>query len=151
MKISSDSVTGLAKAFFAVPFLMLLFMILMSTIGVIVGRDIFYTPLIPLAVLIIISWLYVKFVWNLADEVFDEGDAFLIKRGKIAERVFLSEILFLNNRIYDRVPKIGIETMKSFEFGFKIYFVPDCADTNFKNTKDLFLDLSRRVTMAKSI
>lgn len=149
VKISSDGDTGSVKALYALPALILILMFVLTLFDAINERGNYYPPLVLIVIMVVIAIIYKKNVWCLADEVCDEGDGLRIRRGKIDEKVFFNEILFLENKITSTVPRIGIKTAKFYAFGDHILFIPDCTYSEFKNVSDLRENLSFRIHMAK--
>ena len=84
-------------AFFAVP-------LLMAVVGFVVMR---------------------KFVWDLADEVFDCGDALLVRKGDREERISLSNIINVSMTVAVNPPRLTLRLDKPGRFGNEVVFSPE--------------------------
>jgi len=63
-------------------------------------------------------------VWDLADEVFDRGDALLIRNGGEEELIRLSNIMNVSVSTYVNPPRISLRLITPGTFGSEIAFSP---------------------------
>jgi len=98
--------------------------------------------LIVLVLMVIISYQFMKKqVFNLVDEVFDVGDALLVRSGGQEERVALADIKNVNFFPYMSPPQVTLSLRRPSVFGDTIVF---CAPARL-------LPLSRNPTIEKLI
>ena len=98
--VSVGLFAGMPRAhleFFAVP-------VLMGVIGYVVMR---------------------KFVWDLADEVFDCGDALLVRKAGKEERIALSNIINVSMSVGTNPPRLTLRLDKPGRFGSEVVFSPE--------------------------
>jgi hypothetical protein len=69
-------------------------------------------------------FLLKKRVWNLVDEVYDEGDFLLIKNRGAEERVALSDIMNVSVSTYANPSRITLRLVNPGKFGKEISFAP---------------------------
>jgi hypothetical protein len=65
-----------------------------------------------------------KVLWDLADEVIDEGDFLRVRRGQQEERVPLAGIINVNSSTYSNPPRITLRLATPGKFGSEIAFTP---------------------------
>ncbi|MBL8515080.1 MAG: hypothetical protein JNJ55_13895 [Betaproteobacteria bacterium] len=65
-----------------------------------------------------------KLVWDLADEVFDCGDALLIKSGGKEERIPLSNIMNVSESMFTNPPRVVLRLAVASRMGSEIVFSP---------------------------
>ena len=65
-----------------------------------------------------------KLVWDLADEVFDRGDALLVRNRGEEELVPLTNIMNVNVSTYINPPRIELRLVTPGKFGSEIAFSP---------------------------
>jgi hypothetical protein len=83
--------------------------------------------LIVLVLMVIISYQFMKKqVFNLVDEVFDVGDALLVRSGGREERIALADIKNVNYSPYMSPPQVTLSLRRPTLFGDTIMF---CAPT----------------------
>jgi hypothetical protein len=78
----------------------------------------------PLAVAIIIYVVLRKMVFDLADEVWDEGDALRVRFGEDAERIPLGEIINVSYAGITNPPRITLTLRTAGRFGREVTFSP---------------------------
>jgi hypothetical protein len=78
----------------------------------------------PLAVAIIIYVVLKKLVFDLADEVWDEGDALRVRFGEEEERIPLAEIINVSYAGITNPPRITLTLRTSGRFGREVTFSP---------------------------
>jgi hypothetical protein len=83
--------------------------------------------LVVLVLMVIISYQFMKKqVFNLVDEVFDVGDALLVRSGGWEERIALADIKNVNYSPYMSPPQVTLSLRRPTVFGDTIVF---CAPT----------------------
>jgi hypothetical protein len=78
----------------------------------------------PLAVAIVIYVVLRKLVFDLADEVWDEGDALRVRFGDEEERIPLTEILNLSYAGVSNPPRLTLTLRTPGRFGREVTFSP---------------------------
>ncbi len=81
---------------------------------------------VPLFMALISYRFLKKLTMNLADEVFDAGDALLVRRGSREERIALADIKNVNYIPYMSPPQITLTLRRPSEFGDTIAFFCPC-------------------------
>ena len=70
-------------------------------------------------------WIYLRrFVLPLADEVFDAGDALLVRRGPQTSHVAFGDITSIDYSLIFDPPRITVRTVAAAEFTFMPYLTP---------------------------
>jgi hypothetical protein len=84
-------------------------------------------PLLVVPVILSVVFFFVlqKFIWDLADEVYDGGDYLLVKKGDNEERVPLSNIMNVSSTLMVNPPRVTLRLVKPGKFGKEIVFTPD--------------------------
>lgn len=82
------------------------------------------TLIIPIAMMAFGFVLMKVLIFDLADEVFDEGDHLLVKFGKREEKIYLSNIKHLNMTIMTNPKRITLTLREPCAFGTKVSFSP---------------------------
>jgi hypothetical protein len=123
-KISADGATAFSKAGFVLPLVALSFMILIDVSEILSGGGSLIVLIILAAMFPALVFLGRRFVWSLADEVYDCGDSLLVRRGKMEERVALTNIVDVSNASLSRPPRVTIDLALPGIFGSSISFVP---------------------------
>jgi len=78
----------------------------------------------PLAVAIVIYVVLRKLVFDLADEVWDEGDALRVRFGEDQERIPLAEIINVSYSGITNPPRITLTLRTAGRFGREVTFSP---------------------------
>ena len=78
----------------------------------------------PLAVAIVIYVVLRKLVFDLADEVWDEGDALRVRFGEDEERIPLAEIINVSYAGVTNPPRITLTLRTAGRFGREVTFSP---------------------------
>jgi hypothetical protein len=88
-----------------------------------------------------------KLVFDLVDEVFDDGNALVVKSRNQEARIALSDITNVNYSAYMNPPRVTLSLRKPSVFGDQISF---CAPTRFVPfaTSPVIDDLIRRIDAA---
>jgi len=80
--------------------------------------------LIPVLMALFGFVLMRKLVWDLADEVHDGGDFLLVRRGKIEERVRLSNVVNISMSQFTNPPRLTLRLRQPGQFGDEVVFIP---------------------------
>lgn len=75
-------------------------------------------------VVVILAVVYPKLISDLADEVYDGGDYLLVKRGRIEDRIALSDIMNVNSSVMVNPPRITLRLARPSKFGDEVVFSP---------------------------
>jgi hypothetical protein len=78
----------------------------------------------PLAVMVIIYVVLRKLVFDLADEVVDEGDALRVRFGEEEERIPLAQIINVSYSGITNPPRITLTLRTAGRFGREVTFAP---------------------------
>ena len=79
---------------------------------------------VPAAVMVIIYGVLKKLVFDLADEVVDEGDALRVRFGDEEERIPLAQIINLSYSGITNPPRITLTLRTAGRFGREVSFSP---------------------------
>jgi hypothetical protein len=79
---------------------------------------------IPLLMAVFLIALGRKMLWDLVDEVFDCGDALLIKNGDQHQRIPLSGIMNVSATLLINPPRVTLRLVHPSQFGNEISFMP---------------------------
>jgi hypothetical protein len=80
--------------------------------------------LLPLIVLPLVAYVIYKLFAGLADEVWDDGDALVVKRGGQEARIPLSEIVNVGYSMLINPPRVALMLRNPTELGQEISFIP---------------------------
>jgi hypothetical protein len=104
----------------------------------------------PLAVAIIIYVVLKKLVFDLADEVWDEGDALRVRFGEEEERIPLAEIINVSYAGITNPPRITLTLRTGGRFGREVTFSPQQSFLSpLFRANPLVSDLIERVDAAR--
>ncbi|HUO18657.1 MAG TPA: hypothetical protein VMU44_02730 [Steroidobacteraceae bacterium] len=78
----------------------------------------------PLAMAVIFYLVFRRLVFDLADEVIDDGDALRVRFGEEVERVPLGEIINLSYSGITNPPRITLTLRNAGRFGREVSFAP---------------------------
>jgi len=91
-----------------------------------------------------------RFVFDLADEVFDEGDALLVRFGSEEERIPLAQIINVSYAGMTNPPRITLTLRNPGCFGKEVSFSPQQSFLSpFFRTNPMVNDLIERVDAAR--
>lgn len=79
---------------------------------------------VPTAVMVIVYAVLKKLVFDLADEVVDEGDALRVRFGKEEERIPLAQIINVSYAGLTNPPRITLTLRAAGRFGREVTFSP---------------------------
>lgn len=77
-----------------------------------------------LLIVAILAFLYPKLIWELADEVYDGGDYLLVKRGRLEDRIALSDVMNVSASVMVNPQRITLRLAKPGKFGDEVTFAP---------------------------
>jgi hypothetical protein len=84
--------------------------------------------IVPIIMTVVGYSLMKKLVFDLVDEVLDDGSALIVKNGRQEERIALSDIMNVNYSAYMNPPRVTLSLRRPSVFGDRISF---CAPTRF--------------------
>jgi len=96
-------------------------------IAAVLGGDLGSKPMfltVPVAMAVFGFLLMKKLVWDLVDEVYDCGDALLVKNRGEEARVPLANIMNVSASIFQNPPRITLRLINPSTFGNEIAFLP---------------------------
>ena len=92
-----------------------------------------------------------KFIWDLADEVFDGGDFLLVKYRGAEDKILLANIMNVSASASTNPPRITLRLIKPSKLGNEISFSPDAPlSLNPFAKNPIAEELIVRVHMAKA-
>jgi hypothetical protein len=128
-------------------------MILFLVISLLVPARSGQTPPFPFLIVPIIMvgfgyFLMKKLVFDLVDEVSEDGDALVVKKGGQEERILLSDIKNVNYSVMTSPPRVVLSLRRPTVFGDQIAF---CAPVRFIPfaTSPIIDDLINRIDQAR--
>jgi hypothetical protein len=71
-----------------------------------------------------VGYAFYRRVWSLADEVFDHGDHFVVRRGSVQEKIRLSEVVNVAFRRSQNSRRVVLKLVRPGPFGDEVAFVP---------------------------
>jgi hypothetical protein len=106
-------------------------------------------PLLPLLCMAGVGFVLMKkLVFDLVDEVWDEGSSLLIKNKGYEVRVALAEIMNISHTRFVNPPRVTLSLRHSSSLGAEISFLPPMKFIHFARSP-LVDDLIRRVDAAR--
>ena len=104
--------------------------------------------IMPVFMMVFGYFIMKKMVFNLVDEVFDAGDALLVKNGAQQEQIPLADISNISYAQMMNPPQVTLSLRQPTGFGDKVTF---CAPTRFIpfTTSPVIDDLIKRVDAAR--
>ena len=124
----SSKMTFFYKRIFPALFLGFVFVFAVISIGVGVasGQSLQILPFVALpAIMGVFAYLMFKFLlFDLVDEVIDEGDRLVIRNGPQTEHVSLANIMNVNSSVFINPPRITLMLRKPSAFGKNVSFMP---------------------------
>lgn len=109
----------------------------------------YYSLVVTFGVFGLLTWWFM--VWDLADEVVDCGDALLVRRGEIEEKIPLTNILRVSESPFSESVRIVLQLIVPGQFGRVIAFMPQRqpARINPFAKNPVVQDLSNRILSAR--
>ena len=80
--------------------------------------------LMPVAMAVFGYFLMKRLVFDLVDEVWDDGDALLIRNGKKGDRILLSNIINVSYSTSTNPPRVTLTLREPSAFGKEVAFSP---------------------------
>ena len=80
--------------------------------------------LVPVFLAVFGFFLFRSLIFDLADEVRDEGAALAVRKGKDVERIALEDIINVNSTILMNPPRITLTLRRLCAFGDAVSFMP---------------------------
>jgi hypothetical protein len=104
-KLSSDSATTASKVWVFIPLVILLLMFFLSIFYLLNGDGSVYAPIVLAGIISAYAFFSMKSILNLADEVFDDGDALVVRRGKVTVKIPLADVMWMTEKTFSSPPK----------------------------------------------
>jgi hypothetical protein len=95
----------------------------LSLSGGAAGRDLPFI-VIPCVMVAVGFVVFRRMIWSLADEVFDAGDALVVRKGGYDERIPLSGIMNVSTALYTNPQLITLRLLRPGRFGAELAFMP---------------------------
>ena len=104
--------------------------------------------LAPIFIGVIAFFVFKKLIFDLVDEVWDAGDALIVRNKGQEERIALSDIMNVSYSPFVNPPRVTLSLTRPTMFGDKISF---CAPVRFVpfSTSPVIDDLIKRVDAAR--
>ena len=104
--------------------------------------------IMPIIMMVVGYVIMKKMVFSLVDQVFDDGDALLVKNGSQEDRILLADITNISYAQMMNPPQVTLSLRQPTSFGEKVTF---CAPTRFIPfaTSPVIDDLIKRVDAAR--
>lgn len=104
--------------------------------------------IVPVIMLAVGYGLMKKLIFNLADEVWEDGDTLVVKKGGQEQRIALSDIKNVNYSVMTSPPCVVLSLRRSTVFGDQVAF---CAPIRFIPfaTSPIIDDLIERIDVAR--
>lgn len=123
-----------------------LFLILTIAFGAVKQSIMFL--IIPIVMAIFGFLFFKKLLWDLADEVLDNGEALIFSLGKKQQTVALRDIININHQ-FSSPQRVVVTVREAGEIGKEIAFLPPM-QINFLAKNKLVEDLIKRVDDARN-
>jgi hypothetical protein len=88
-------------------------------------------------------------VFDLLDEVFEDGDALIMRRGQLEDRVALSDIVNVNYDPRATPPRVTLSLRKPSRFGRQVAFCASQPNPLFREPIPDIEDLIKRIDAAR--
>jgi hypothetical protein len=138
---------------FVFPVIWVGFLIVFLIVAVFVPARSGQSPPIPALIVPVIMigvgyTLMKKLIFNLADEVWDDGDTLVVKKGGQEQRIALSDIKNVNYSVMTSPPRVVLSLRRPSVFGDQVAF---CAPIRFIPfaTSPIIDDLIERIDAAR--
>jgi hypothetical protein len=104
--------------------------------------------IVPVFLAFVGYFIMKKMVWDLVDEVYDEGESLLFKNNGKQERISLREIKNVSYTTMANPPRVTISLRRRSVFGSEVSFSPQVSMIPFRKNPDIE-DLIDRVDRAR--
>jgi hypothetical protein len=149
-QISSKLTFYYKRIFPIIWFGLLVVFLVMAVLGITSTNDSFPAmPLIVPIVMAVVGYTFMKkLVFDLVDEVFDDGNALVVRNGGKEDRIALSNIVNVSYSPYVNPPRVTLSLRRPSVFGERISF---CAPARFIPfaSSPVIDDLIKRVDAAR--
>ena len=122
-KISSGLTMVNKKIFPAFWFAFLAIFVIVSLVSGAADTDVMFL-LVPALMAVIGYFVMKKFVWILADEVYDCGDFLLVRNRGEEDRIPLASVVNVNPSTFTNPPKITLRLASPGKWGSEVVFSP---------------------------
>jgi hypothetical protein len=129
MTLLSSRATFFYKRIF--PFIFVGFLVVFLAVPLLRGGGGNLPPeffIVPIVMLVIFYFIMKKLVFDLVDEVVDQGDTLLVKNGRRQDRIALSDIMNINYMSLSSPPRVTLSLRRPTVFGSEVTF---CAPLRF--------------------
>lgn len=103
----------------------------------------------PVILLALGYFILRRLVYDLADEVYDEGDALRVRFGSEEERIALGEIINVSSTMLTNPPRVTLTLRNPGRFGKEVTFSPPQRFLGAFRSNPLVADLIERVDAAR--
>ena len=104
---------------------------------------------IPIFMAIFGFFLFKKLLWDLADEVYDEGESLLFRKGDQEQRVYLKDIINISNTQINSPERVVLHVRSKGAIGKELAFnLP--IRFNFFSQNPIIIELIERVDRARN-
>ena len=80
--------------------------------------------LLPLSFMAGVGFILMRsLLWDLVDEVIDTGDAFIVRKGKLQERIPISNVINVSFQSYTNPPRLTLTLKQPGVFGKEFSFI----------------------------
>jgi hypothetical protein len=138
---------------FVFPVIWVGFLIVFLIVAVFVPARSGHAPAVPALIVPVIMigvgyTLMKKLIFNLADEVWDDGDTLVVKKGGQEQRIALGDIKNVNYSVMTSPPRVVLSLRRPSVFGDQVAF---CAPIRFIPfaTSPIIDDLIERIDVAR--
>ena len=102
----------------------------------------------PIVMMVLGYFIMTKFVFNLIDEVWDDGDVLVVKNRDQTERIALADIKNVNYAAFINPPRVTLSLRRPSVFGDEVTF---CAPIRFVpfSTSPIIDELIERIDSAR--
>ncbi len=94
-------------------------------------------------------FFFKKMLWDLADEVYDEGESLLFRKGNKEQRVHLKEIINISYAQFNSPERVVLQVRSDGAIGKELAFMPPMR-FNFFSKNPLVTELIERVDRARN-
>ena len=131
-------------------FVFLLFVIVLESLnnGLFAQAPIFVLG--PVFGLVLCFFIFKQLVWDLSDEVYDEGDSLLFRKGAQEQRVPLKDIVDISDTTTGSPSKIVIKVRTAGPLGSELAFIPQGRPMSLFSKSPIVADLIERVDQARN-
>lgn len=148
MKKISGSTFYFKKLFPSVWFGFLAFFVIAAAASGAMSES-FLFAVVPIFMAVFGFIFFKKLLWDLADEVYDNGDSLLFRKGNKEQRVFLKDIVNISYTQMQSPERVVIQVRENGEIGKELVFNPPIRFNVFSQNP-IVSELINRADRAKS-